>query len=119
MIHHIVMLKFKPGIDEEQIDELAAMLDELPNKIIEIHLYEFGRDMLNTDRSYDFALVSLFANVQALGRYQKHPEHLRVLEKIDALCEDVKTVDFEDTGFANGDRDENPWAEDPFKRLGS
>jgi hypothetical protein len=117
MVHHIVLLKFKPGIAGEQIDELASMLDELPNKIIEIHLYEFGRDILNTDRSYDFALVALFANVQALERYQKHPEHLKVLEKIDAMCGDIKTVDFEDAGFKKDDPGESEWAEDPFKRL--
>jgi hypothetical protein len=117
MVHHIAMIKFKTGITDEQIDGLVSMLDELPNKIIEIHLYEFGRDMLNTDRSYDFALVALFANVQALERYQKHPEHLKVLEKIEALCDDVKTVDFEDQGFKQDGRDENPLAADPFRRL--
>lgn len=117
MIHHIVMLKFKPGIKAEQIAELESLLEELPNKIIEIHLYEFGRDVLKTERSYDFALVALFANTQALGRYQKHPEHLKVLEKIGAICDDVRVVDFEDPGTKDDDKDENPWARDPFERL--
>lgn len=121
MIHHIVMLKFKPGVEEEKIDELASLLEELPNKIIEIHLYEFGRDVLKTDRSYDFGLVALFANLEALGRYQKHPEHLKVLEKIGAICDDVKIVDFKDPGDSDGDKDEDPWANarDPFERLRS
>ena len=117
MIHHIVMLKFKTGIEDEQIGEMAAMLEELPNKIIEIHLYEFGRDVLKTDRSYDFALVALFANLEALGRYQRHPEHLKVLEKIGEICEDVKIVDFDDPGNSSTDADENPWEKDPFERL--
>ena len=51
MVHHLVLLKFKAGVDEKQISELEALLDDLPNKIIEIHLYEFGRDLLHTERS--------------------------------------------------------------------
>ena len=117
MIHHIVMLKFKSGVEDEQIGEMATMLEELPNKIIEIHLYEFGRDVLKTDRSYDFALVALFANLEALDRYQKHPEHLKVAEKIGEICEDVKIVDFEDPRDRNVDDDENSWDKDPFERL--
>ena len=117
MIHHIVMLKFKDDVEDDQIGEMASMLEELPNKIIEIHLYEFGHDVLKTDRSYDFALIALFANLEALSRYQKHPEHLRVLEKIGEICEDVKIVDFEDPRDGNETDDENPWGEDPFERL--
>jgi len=36
----------------------------------------------------------LFANKEALERYSKHPEHLKVLEKIKRLSESVVTVDF-------------------------
>jgi hypothetical protein len=57
-------------------------------------MYELGRDVLHTERSYDFAIVALFANEEALQRYQKHPEHLKVSEKIKRLCEGVVTVDF-------------------------
>ena len=116
MIHHLVILKFKSGIDNEQIEALEAMLDELPNKIIEIHLYEFGRDLVKTDRSYDFGLSALFANLEALERYQKHPEHQKVLEKIKTLCDDVKIVDFADPqkGGQTGGGD---WNRDPFKSL--
>ena len=116
MIHHIVMLKFKSGITDAQVEEMATLLEELPNKIIEIHLFEFGRDVLKSDRSYDFGLVALFANVEALGRYQKHPEHLKVLEKIGDICEDVKIVDFEDPKDVKVGPDEDPWNKDLFNR---
>ena len=116
MIRHIVMLKFKSGTTDAQVEEMTALLEELPNKIIEIHLFEFGRDVLKSDRSYDFGLVALFANIEALGRYQKHPEHLKVLEKIGDICEDVKIVDFEDPKDVKVGMDEDPWNKDLFKR---
>jgi hypothetical protein len=94
MLNHVVSMKFKSGVTEADIDDLEKSLDELPNSIVEIQMYELGRDVLHTERSYDFALVALFANEEALQRYQKHPEHLKVLEKIRRLCESVVAVDF-------------------------
>lgn len=95
MIQHIVLLKFKPEVPDAAIDDIEARMNALPNTIVEIQSYEFGRDIVGSKRSYDFALVSLFANLEALGRYQKHPDHLKLLEKIKTICDSVITVDFE------------------------
>ena len=53
MISHVVLMKFKPGVSEVDIEELEKLLNELPNKITEIHAYEFGRDLVRSKRSYD------------------------------------------------------------------
>ncbi|MFZ0613244.1 MAG: Dabb family protein [Desulfobacterales bacterium] len=112
MLSHVVLMKFKPTVTKADIDELEKMLDELPNTIVEIQMYEFGRDVLHTNRSYDYALIALFANEEALRRYQKHPEHVKVLEKLNALCENVITVDF--FGTDAGDfKDRSPLASLP------
>ena len=94
MLNHVVMMKFKSGVSDKDIDSLEQIMDDLPNKIIEIQMYEFGRDILRTERSYDFALVSLFANQEALQRYQIHPSHLEVVSRLKELCEHIVTVDF-------------------------
>ena len=95
MINHVVVMKFKPDVSDDAIDDLEKSLDDLPNKILEIHAYEFGRDRGHSEQSYDFALVSLFANLEAVKRYQEHPAHLKVLQKINALAENILVVDFE------------------------
>jgi hypothetical protein len=94
MLNHVVLMKFKPEVAEEQIASLEAMLDDLPNKIVEIHSYEFGRDVVRGERSYDFGLVSLFANPETLQRYQTHPEHLKVLALLKSICDSIVAVDF-------------------------
>lgn len=94
MLNHVVLMKFKPEVTEQQIASLEAMLDDLPNKIVEIHAYEFGRDVVRSERSCDFGLISLFANPETLQRYQTHPEHLKVLALLKAMCDSIVTVDF-------------------------
>ena len=97
MINHVVLIKFKPGVSDSDIAALEKTLDDLPNRIVEIQTYEFGRDLHHTEKSYDFALVALFANPETLRRYQQHPAYLEVLQKITRLSETVLTVDFEGT----------------------
>jgi hypothetical protein len=117
MINHVVLMKFKPEASPADIEDLERSLDDLPNKIIEIHSYEFGRDLVRSERSYDFALVSLFANLRTLDRYRKHPLHLKVLEKIRNLCDDLVTVDFEGSDAGSTAIERSVWDTGPFKKI--
>jgi hypothetical protein len=106
MINHVVLIKFNPNVKDTDIEDLEKSLDDLPNRIVEIHTYEFGRDLVHSKRSYDFALVALFANLEAVRRYQEHPAHLKVLQKINRLGENIVTVDFEGTDAGQIKKDE-------------
>jgi len=94
MLNHVVLLKFKADVKDEDIQALEDLLEELPNKITEILVYEFGRNTITSEKAYDFALVSLFANPESLERYQVHAEHRVVLDLIKRICENIATVDF-------------------------
>jgi hypothetical protein len=117
MIHHVVLLKFKPDVTDADIRGLETLLGTLPDKIMEIQVYEFGKDLVGSERSYDFALVSLFANLPALERYQKHPDHLPVAEKIKAMSASVATVDFAGPDASATSAGPPEWERDPFERL--
>jgi hypothetical protein len=117
MITHVVLLKFKSGVSDADIKALETRLDGLPNKIREIQMYEFGRNLVRSERASDFALVSLFANIPALERYQNHPEHLPVLEMIKGLCESVVTADFSASDARSTEAGAPEWERDPFERL--
>ncbi len=95
MINHVVLMKFKPGVKESDIENIEKRMNDLPNTITEIQMYEFGRNLIPSERSYDFALVSLFANPEAVSRYQAHPDHLLVVEKLKNICDSIVVVDFE------------------------
>jgi hypothetical protein len=117
MLNHVVVLKFKPDVTPDAIQELERMLNELPNKIMEIKVFEFGRDVLRSPRSHDFALVALFTNLAALERYRVHPDHLPVLQKIGAMCDSIVTVDFEGSDSTSTEAGPPEWDRDPLTRL--
>ena len=117
MINHVVLAKFKPGVGKADIEEFERMLDDLPNKITEIQTYEFGRDLTRSGKSYDFAIVALFANLQVLDRYQAHPRHLPVVKKIQEICDKVVTVDFEGSDAGSMDIERPEWDFKPFTKT--
>ena len=110
MITHVVMMKFKPEVTKKDIDDLEALLDALPDQINEIQSYDFGRDIVKSHRSYDFALVSMFANLDTLKHYQDHPDHQVVVKKLGFLCESIIAVDYENQPYHKAsDDDPDPW----------
>ena len=94
MLKHVIFFKFKAETTEADIDKLADSLGALPEKISEIREFVFGRDIVRSERSYDFGLVSSFDDRAALDAYAIHPDHQRVVVHIKQICSSVVAVDF-------------------------
>jgi hypothetical protein len=94
MLKHIVFMKFKATVTTSEIEEIKQGLESLPAVIPEIKGFEFGQDILHTERSWDFALVSTFENVDAMKRYQVNPDHQVVVKKVRAISDSLVVVDF-------------------------
>jgi len=94
MLRHVVMCKFKAGASESAIAEIVKGLGGLPAIIPEILEFESGRDVMHSERSYDFALVSGFESLESMRQYQVHPAHQKVLVKIKEHCESILVVDY-------------------------
>jgi len=95
MITHLVLFKFKAETTEAEIQQLAEGLGGLPQKIEEIREFRFGKDVIHSERSYDLGLVSSFDDLDALQRYQVHPEHQKVVAHVKVIASGVVAVDFE------------------------
>lgn len=95
MLKHVVLFKFKPDTTEAQIDQLVDGFAGLPDAIEEIREFVFGRDIVKSDRSYDFGLVSLFDDLAAMQRYQVHPAHQAVVAHVRQISSSVVAVDFD------------------------
>ena len=94
MITHVVFFKFKPETSPAEIQLLADGLGGLPEQIEEIREFRFGADVIQSERSYDFCLVSSFDDLDAMQRYQVHPEHQKVVAHVKKISSSVIAVDF-------------------------
>lgn len=96
MLNHYVFIKYRSGVSETHIAEFVTRTLALRTAIAEIEHLEIGRDILHGARSWDLVLIMRFASVDALRRYQPHPEHVKVVEFNLTWVETVATVDFEE-----------------------
>ncbi len=94
MIQHMVMFKLRADVSEAAFAELEQQLADLPRQIAEIESLDFGLDVVRSERSYDFGLLAGFRDLEALKRYQEHPEHQKVLEILKTFAEQIIAVDF-------------------------
>ncbi len=98
MLKHIVMWKFKGAAEgvsaEENLRKAKSLLDLLPAKIPEIKAFEVGIDTLRSESSFDLVLISGFDNQDSLSKYQKHPEHLKVVDFLRKVQVSKTVVDY-------------------------
>lgn len=99
MIKHIVMWKLKDsarGVSkEENAKELKSVLEDLKDKIDVIKEIEVGMDFNGSAAAYDVALYSVFDSRDDLQTYQKHPEHVKVVDFVNEIRDERVVVDYE------------------------
>jgi hypothetical protein len=93
MVKHIVLWKLKPEF-KSKTDELIRALYGMKSKIAEIIDIEAGADFVQSERSYDLAVVVTLKDRSALKVYGDHPDHIPVKKLIGAAYESAFAVDF-------------------------
>ncbi len=97
MINHVVLFKLKDFPKEEKvqiISELKDLLEGLPQKIFEVKFIEVGVNYELEAKSYDLALISYFESIKELEAYRVHPEHMKVVERINEVTVERAAVDY-------------------------
>ena len=83
MVHHIVMWKFKPEIEEGKKPELkkamAENLGALVGKVPGLLTVEFVENPIPSS-THDIALVTTLEKVEDIAVYAKHPDHVYVAD---------------------------------------
>ena len=100
VVQHMVLVKFKPDVSDEQIDELFAQIAALQELIPGITHFGGGsyasHEGLNGGYTHGFLVT--FESAAARDNYLPHPEHERVKEAIFPHVEVVVAFDFEESG---------------------
>ena len=96
MVHHIVLLRLKPGVtrDDARVRDALAALVALRGQIEGIARWEHGWNFTQRPIAYDFGLYSSFASRAALDAYGPHPAHQAVVAQLREVMDWV-LCDFE------------------------
>ena len=94
MLHHYVFIQYAKGTTEDHIAEFCRRMLDLRARIDGIDHLEIGRDILRDARSWDLVLIMRFQSVEALRRYQQHPDHQAVMAYNQPRVAEVGSVDF-------------------------
>lgn len=83
MVHHIVMWKFRPEIEEAQKPELKKAMKEnlsdLVGKVPGLLTVEFVEDPIPSS-THDVALVTTLEKAEDIAVYASHPAHVAVAD---------------------------------------
>lgn len=92
-LRHIVLLKFKDEVNQEQVNEVGQAFLTLLTQIESIHDLEWG-GAVNDPGSYSHGLLVTFRTEVALKAYEDHPAHQAIGTNYGHLVEAVLVFDY-------------------------
>jgi quinol monooxygenase YgiN len=99
VIQHIVLLRLKPEVTEEQVRAAFAAAEELPDEIPGIVKLSYGRDQSNPSHGFDVASLVQFTDEEALASYLEHPSRIAyITEHVAPLTEERIELDIPTDG---------------------
>jgi hypothetical protein len=82
MIHHVVTIRWKEGVDPAHAEAVATALRALPSIIPELASYACGADLALAPTNFDFAVAAQFVSVEDYVVYRDHPEHQEIIRSL-------------------------------------
>ncbi|MFJ6938952.1 Dabb family protein [Streptomyces sp. NPDC101132] len=83
MIRHIALFKFRPGYDwaHPEVAEAEELAVRVGEEVPELLHWQAGRNITDRPVAYDYAIVGLVRDEEALRAYLDHPFHQRSVER--------------------------------------
>jgi len=96
-IVHVVALKFKEGVTQEQIEKVCKGFAELKDKIPGIVKYQSGANNSpeKLNKGFTHCFIVTFKNAKARDEYLPHPVHQEFAKGLGEVIADVFVIDFE------------------------
>jgi hypothetical protein len=94
VIDHLVFLSVREEASPEEIEDLISSIRGLKGAVPGVVDLTMGENFSPRSGGYTHGLFVRFESVEDLQEYMKHPDHLAVVEKLDALTDRI-VVDYE------------------------
>ncbi len=83
-LQHVVLLKLPTPLSPAEHEQVRSMVASWPTEIGLMTELRFGADLTGArTRGYDFLLVTVFADADALAAYVAHPVHQEFVRWLD------------------------------------
>lgn len=82
MIKHVVLMKWKAAITDEQLAKVNAAFTDMPNRVSGIVSSSFGADLSIFPGNADYMLVLDFETEDDFKNYVMHPAHAELMESV-------------------------------------
>ncbi len=94
MIDHLVFLAVREDASAEDIEDLISSIRRLKDTVPGVVDLTVGENFSERSGGYTHGIFVRFESREGLQGYMKHPDHLAVVEKLDALTSRI-VVDYE------------------------
>ena len=94
MIDHLVFLAVREDASPEDVDDLISSIRGLRATVPSVVDLTVGENFSERSGGYTHGIFVRFESREGLQQYMKHPDHLAVVEKLDALTTRI-VVDYE------------------------
>ncbi|KAI8393504.1 stress responsive A/B barrel domain-containing protein [Radiomyces spectabilis] len=91
---HIVIVKFKPEVDEATKEKAMEDVLALKNDIPEIKAATAGKTFTDRSKGFEWGWVVELEKKEDLATYSDHPAHLAYVSKYKPLFADLIALDY-------------------------
>tara|TARA_B100001250_G_scaffold378773_1_gene368877 strand:+ start:235 stop:957 length:723 start_codon:yes stop_codon:yes gene_type:complete len=98
---HGFNFKFKAGVPDQEIASLMKQLAELKRKIPVLKEFFIGKNVARRTHGFQYGEIAVFDKKEDLMRYERHPEHQKLVRKILPRLEIGNGMDFFPIGVPN------------------
>lgn len=95
MIDHLVLFAAREDISPEDLTDLVSSARALKDSVPGVLELTVGEDFSGRGGGYTHGLFARFEDRDGLQGYLTHPEHGKVVEKLDAFTTNRLVVDYE------------------------
>ncbi len=95
-VKHVVLIKFKDHMTDDQIKEVIDGYRALPGRIEAMKGFEWGTDVSVEGLSdgYTHCFVTTFENIDGRNAYLPHPAHQAYVEKLLPCVDRLLVLDY-------------------------
>ena len=95
MITHVVLLKPKSEVADDEITAALDHVHALQNAIPGIVSVQVGKNLSSSHQGYTHGFVMQFAHAEDLKAYTPHPVHQRVSKELQGISQSIIDFDLE------------------------